>query len=225
MKPKQRIKMAIDLLMTLSLLLLMSYELIGQATHEVTGTVMFLLFLLHHALNLGWSRNILRRRYTPFRAVQTLLVGLILVLMLTQAVSGVMLSRHLYTFLPLSGGAYWARTVHMQGAYWNFVLISLHLGFHWSMMLAALKRAGVTPGRTIALRVLGAGIAVFGVTAFLRREIGAYLLGQIQFAFFDFEEPLALFLLDYLAIMGLFVWAGHYLGTILRKFVNFYKSP
>ena len=60
-------------------------------------------------------------------------------------------------------------------------------------------------------------MALFGVTAFLRREVGAYLLGQIQFAFFDFEEPLVLFFLDYLAIMGLFVWTGHYLGLLLRK--------
>lgn len=179
---------------------------------------MFLLFLSHHALNLDWSRNILRGKYTPFRVVQTLLVALIFVLMLTQAMSGVMLSRHLYTFLPVSGHAYMARSLHMLGGYWNFVLMSLHLGLHWSMMLTVLRRAaGTAPGWTAALRILGAGVAIFGAAAFLRREVGAYLLGQIQFAFFDFEESLARFFLDYLAIMGLFVWTGHYLGVLLRK--------
>ncbi len=212
---KQTIKMAVDALMTVALLLLMAYELIGQTTHEVIGTAMFLLFVLHHALNRSWSRNVLKGRYTLYRAYQTALVVLILVGMLCQAISGMLLSRHLYTFLPIQGHAHLARTLHMLGAYWNLVLMSLHLGLHWSMALAHFRKT--SKGKTAILRAAGAAVALFGVTAFLRREVGAYLLGQIQFAFFDFEEPLALFFLDYLAIMGLFVWVGHYLGLLLRK--------
>lgn len=44
------------------------------------------------------------------------------------------------------------------------------------------------------------------------------MLLQNQFVFFDFEEPLILFLLDYIASMGLFVSVGHYLSQILKKF-------
>lgn len=51
----RRRKTAVDGLMTISLLLLMAYELISQTTHEVIGTVMFLLLILHHALNRIWS--------------------------------------------------------------------------------------------------------------------------------------------------------------------------
>ncbi|MCI9458610.1 MAG: DUF4405 domain-containing protein [Oscillospiraceae bacterium] len=128
MSRKQTIKMTVDALMSIALLLLMAYELIGQTTHEVIGTAMFLLFILHHALNQSWGWNILKGRYTPYRAVQTLLVGLILAGMLSQSVSGVLLSRHLYTFLSVQGHAHLARTLHMLGAYWNLVLMSLHLG-------------------------------------------------------------------------------------------------
>lgn len=215
MNPKRRLKMLVDVLMTIALLLLMAYELIGQTTHEVIGTAMLLLFLLHHALNRGWSRNILRGRYTPFRAAQTLLAGLILVLMVSQTVSGVLLSRHLYTFLPGFGGTFAARGLHMLGGYWNLVLISLHLGLHWSMVLVPFRKA--SQGKVVLLRAAGAAVAVLGVSAFFRREVGSYLSGQIQFAFFDFEEPLFLFFLDYLAIMGLFIWVGHYLGILLRR--------
>ena len=35
--------------------------------------------------------------------------------------------------------------------------------------------------------------------------------------FFDFDEALAMFLLDYVAIMGLLVCGGYYLAAILRK--------
>ncbi len=212
---KQTLKITVDALMTLALLMLMAYELIGQTTHEIIGTVMLLLFVAHHILNRSWHKNLFRGRYSPYRVFQAALVAAIFLLMAGQGVSGVLLSRHLFTFLPVRGGAYWARSLHMLGAYWNFVLMSLHLGLHWSMALAPLQRA--FRGKAVLLPVAGAVVVLFGVTAFLRREVGAYLLGQIQFTIFDFEEPLVLFFLDYLAMMGLFVWTGHYLGLLLRK--------
>jgi len=41
---------------------------------------------------------------------------------------------------------------------------------------------------------------------------------KTQFVFFDFGEPLFLFLIDYLAIMGLFVCLGHYISKCLDSF-------
>ena len=35
--------------------------------------------------------------------------------------------------------------------------------------------------------------------------------------FFDFGEPLILFLLDYVAVMGLYVFVGHYLASAVRR--------
>ena len=45
MRAKQKMKIAVDILMTLALLLLMPYEMIGEAAHEWIGIVMFLLFI------------------------------------------------------------------------------------------------------------------------------------------------------------------------------------
>ena len=61
------------------------------------------------------------------------------------------------------------------------------------------------------LRGLAALIAVYGLYAFVKRNLGNYMLLRQQFVFFDFEEPLLFFLLDYTAIMGLFVCIGHYM--------------
>ena len=61
------------------------------------------------------------------------------------------------------------------------------------------------------LRILGAGIALYGVYAFLSRQIPTYMFLQSQFVFFNFEEPILFFFLDYCAVMGLFVWIAHYL--------------
>lgn len=59
MKPKMIMKIVVDIAMTIALLLLMTYELIGQAAHEWVGIGMFALFVLHHILNGKWSKNLL----------------------------------------------------------------------------------------------------------------------------------------------------------------------
>ncbi len=49
-----------------------------------------------------------------------------------------------------------------------------------------------------------------------RREIGSYMLMQNQFVFFDFEEPLIFFFMDYMAVMVLFAFLGHYFAELMR---------
>lgn len=57
-------------MMTVMLLFLMAYSLIGEALHEWLGIGMLLLFVLHHILNASWYRNLRRGAvlglpYTP----------------------------------------------------------------------------------------------------------------------------------------------------------------
>ena len=70
--------------------------------------------------------------------------------------------------------------------------------------------------RAWALRIAGGVIAVYRAYAFAKRDVGRYMTLRDQFVFFDFSEPLILFLLDYMAIMGLFVFTGHYLAKALK---------
>ena len=46
MKPKQILKIITDIAMTVTLLLLMAYSLVGEAAHEWLGIGMFVLFIL-----------------------------------------------------------------------------------------------------------------------------------------------------------------------------------
>ena len=218
MKPKMILKLAVDIGMTAALLLLMAYELVGQAAHEWIGIGMFALFVIHHILNGRWIRNLLRGRYNPVRIMQTGLVLLILCAMAGLMVSGIILSRHALSFLPIKGGRSFARNLHMLSAYWGFVLMSVHLGFHWSMMMGMAKKFFPKPSavRKWVLRILALVIAGYGVYAFIRRDIGIYMLLRSHFVFFDYEEPLVFFYLDYIAVMGLLIWIGNYVCVGLR---------
>lgn len=155
MKPKIVGSVIADAGMTVLLIWLMAFELVGRTAHEWIGAGMFVLFILHHMLNWKWSKNLFRGKYTAIRLFQTVIAVLAFALMIGAMVSAVLISRQVFDFLPIHGGR----------------------GF----------------GR-----------------------IPSYLFLQIRFPFFDFEEPLFFFFMDYLAAMGLFVWIGHYLVKTIR---------
>ena len=226
MKQKTILKIVVDIGMTVMSLLLMTYELIGEAAHEWFGIGMFALFIIHHILNRKWSRSVFKGKYTLLRIWQTVLVIGILITMAGSMYGGVILSKHALSFLPIEGGRAFAREIHMVSAYCGFVLMSLHLGLHWSMMMGMAKRLVKeipTAGKWV-LRGIAALIAGYGVYAFIRREIGHYMFLQNQYVFFDFEEPLIFFLADYVAVMALFVWVSHYFSKGLRYIIQIRKT-
>ena len=120
MSRKQKLKIIIDLLLTVFLLLLMPYGMVGEAAHEWIGVGMLLLFIIHHILNRKWLRGLAKGRYTPLRILQTTVVFLILAGMIGSAVSGMILSSHVFDFLDIRGFSAPARVVHMLSAYWGF---------------------------------------------------------------------------------------------------------
>ena len=106
----------------------------------------------------------------------------------------------------------------MISAYWGFVLMSVHLGFHWSMILGMVKKLFPRAYEVWkwAGRILAFMIAGYGICAFIKRDIGVYMLLRSHFVFFDYEEPLVFFYLDYIAVMGLFILIGNYACAGLR---------
>jgi len=117
-------RMTVDCLMTVILLLLMGYSRVGEAAHEWLGISMFLLYIIHHIMNRKWFSGIFKGKYSLFRVVQTVLVILLLITMIGSAVSGMILSKHVFGFLDLKGASS-AREIHMLCGYWNFILMSL----------------------------------------------------------------------------------------------------
>ena len=182
---------------------------------------MFVLFILHHILNLGWHKARFRGKYPPVRILGMIVNDLLLVAMLGLMVSGIILSRYVFAFLPISGGMSFARLLHMAASYWGFVLMAAHLGLHWAMIMGMLRKTGARKAFSgvpaPVWRPAGLGVAVYGLAALIRRDLLSYMFLRTQFVFFDFSEPVPLFYLDYLAIMGLFVFAAHYGSLLLRK--------
>ena len=221
MKPKAAFKIVIDMLMTLGLLFLMGYQFWGDVAHEWAGAGMFLLFIAHHILNAGWYKNLLRGKYSLSRIFQLMIDLLVFLSMIGLMVSGIMLSNHVFAFLEIHGSISFARLLHMAASHWGFVLMALHLGLHWGMFMGIVKKAlklkQPSRVRKMLLPILGAGIAVYGLCVFIRRDLLTYMLVRTEFVFLDFSEPIPLFYLDYLAMMGSFIFLAYYVSKLLWK--------
>ena len=99
MNKNLKIRLLADSGMTLALLLLMSYQLVGEKAHEWIGMAMFLLVIGHHVLNRRWMGNITRGKYTVHRILQTVIVILLALTMIGSMVSGILLSNYIFRFV------------------------------------------------------------------------------------------------------------------------------
>ena len=216
---KQTIKIALDLLMTALLLVLMAYPVTGQFAHEWAGAGMLLLFIAHHVLNSHWYRWLARDRYNGLRIVQTGIDLLLLADMLALMVSGVRMSRYVFPFLPGFGSIALARRLHLLASYWGFVLMSVHLGLHWSMVTGMLRRMTGKPsnGQTAIARCVGLMIGLYGAYSIWTHQIWQYLFLRTEFVWMDPEWSDPRFCLDHLAMMGLLILLAHWAVSLGRS--------
>ena len=211
----KKTRLIVDIGMVILLPLLMAYSLIGEQFHEIIGTVMTVLIVIHLIQNRKWLGAVFKGRRNARRAFQTILDLLLLVFMVLQPVSGILMSKHLYTFIQVPGVSSLMRQIHMALAYWGFVLMSIHAGTHLQPLFRKLRSKGkVIKAASI---VLPAFVSLYGIYAFIKRQLPSYMFLQTMFAFFDFNEARMFFFLDYLAIMILFMLLGCLAVYVLSK--------
>jgi hypothetical protein len=219
MKPATITKIGVDCAMTLLLLSLMAFHVTGETTHMVLGVAMCALVIAHLVLNRGWIRTIHKGRYNAIRTFRLVFNILLFSAMAGLVASGIMMSpiRQYFGFLPLDT----ARTLHHVLAYWGFILASIHIGIYVKKMADMVgAKINQQPRRKYAKAVLYALIilvAAYGIYAFANRQIYSYMFLINQYTFFDYEQPVYLFFIDYLAVMGLFIIIAHYSSTVVSK--------
>ena len=79
MKSKNTVKRVLDVALTVTLLLLMAFQVTEQLAHEWLGITMVVLTVVHQVLNRKFYAAIFKGRYSPLRVFQ-LIVNLLLVL-------------------------------------------------------------------------------------------------------------------------------------------------
>ena len=201
--------MRLEIPLTILSLLLMGGNMFfpWAPAHEIIGVLLIAVWAVHVYANRRWFKAVIRGRYNPYRIMQTVVNFGMLICAVLLAISGVMLSNHVFAFLGIESGASFARTAHLLASHWYFVFIALHIGLHVNVIFSRLGIAQLvmkSRAATAAIRVIVGLIGAYGVYAFIERGLWKYLTLQQPFFFMDLERGYVLFALDYIAIMALF---------------------
>ena len=236
MTKTQRLRMTVDITMTILSIILMggNYLFPADIVHEILGVGLFVLWALHIILNRCWYGAISKGKYNPYRVMQTIINCCILICTIFLMISGIILSNHIFTFLNIQGGLGFARIAHLLASHWYYLFMSLHIGLHVGVIANKMRHpapinchpeldsgshAEEMPKqvrhdklRKIIPRIILALVCAYGIYAFIARGVWKYLILQQQFFFFDLDRGYILFAIDYISIIILFATLSHLLA-------------
>ena len=125
----KRIRMPLDILMTLLSIILMGGTVLfpDDRIHQVLGIALLALWAVHITLNHRWYSSIFKGKYNARRIMQTIVNCGILICALLLMISGMMMA----WFVPseiVGGGLGFARTTHLLSSHWYYIFMPLSYG-------------------------------------------------------------------------------------------------
>lgn len=163
---KRKVKIAIDILMFLTFIHLTGYHPgAGLYSHGIIGIALFVLFLIHHLLNLGWYRALPKGAHPFERTAVIALDFIFLADMILMAVSSVMMSELIFVFSPIQSTQL-GRDLHVGSTAWGFIIMSLHVGLHFDGKFSKLERKLKGSLANVTYKVICAAIFLAGIWSF-----------------------------------------------------------
>ncbi|MCI8328013.1 MAG: DUF4405 domain-containing protein, partial [Lachnospiraceae bacterium] len=201
-----------DIAMYLIFVALMQEQLWSNSLHEWLGITLFALFITHTVLNFRWYQSLFKGRYTAPRIVLTIINIVLLAVMLCCMVSSVLVSGTVFAFLNL-GGARIGRMLHLITTAWAFVLMSLHLGLHFTPFVNKLKqqRSLLRAGQIIVVL-----LAAYGIYVFIDRAFYEELFYLTEFKFFDTGQSTVTYFFETIVMSSTFVSFAYYGKKLLQ---------
>jgi Domain of unknown function (DUF4405) len=206
-------RLVLSAAMAVFLLLALAYWWLENLPHEIFGTVLFVLLGWHLAVNRTWFRNLLRGRYDTRRTITLVLHLLLIANMLVLLITSIVISKSVFELLPIPDSIY-LRDVHWFAAYWVMVIVGVHLGLHWTRVMAmvrtTLRLSRGDSARTLVLRIAAAILAGFGVWSFTVLGVGAKLTFTYSLDFWDFTAAVTPFFGHWAGVVSLPAIMAHY---------------
>ena len=219
-------KIVIGVAMYVVFLLLMGQHLIYGSDHEWLGLTLFVLFFVHTALNYRWYLALFKGKYTPVRILQTAVDVLLLAAMILCIYSSMKISGTVFEWMDLSGTAL-GRKLHLITTAWSFVLMSCHVGLHWSSVVA-LGRKIRMPAKaknvvTWILRVLVIAVSAFGVYIFIGRKFYEEMFLLTMYKWYNYNTHVFPYLIQSAAMSAVFIALFYYVKKAMLSL--FAKKP
>lgn len=202
------------------LVLSLAYWWLENLPHEIFGTAMFALLGWHLVVNRYWFSHLLRGRYDARRVVVVTLHAALILNMLVLLATSIVISKSLFAALPIPDSIY-LREVHWFSAYWVMMIIGIHIGLHWTRVIAlcrsALGLSSASMARTIVLRLTTLAFAVFGLWSFTVLDVWGKLTFTYSIDVWNFRQSVAPFFGHWLGVVALPAISTHYAMAFWRS--------
>ncbi|WP_277206043.1 DUF4405 domain-containing protein [Vibrio misgurnus] len=184
---------------------LFGFHLWGEIWHEWLAILFFSLIMLHCLLNWHWFKNAAKRNGDLFLRLRSCSTFALILGLIIAVASGLMLSQYLVPNVFFHNASNLIRKIHMTSVYWMQILLAVHLGMHWKMLSKFFSGILNIPLNSLFARRLMPTLFVvitgYGCHQLIARQIHHYLLMQVNYSFFDFDESKWIFYLDFLSII------------------------
>lgn len=199
------------------LLLALAYWWQSNLVHEIAGTVMFGFAIRHIVTNRRWFVGLARGRYDARRSLVAGLHLALAVNMLLLLGTSFAISQTVFAFLQIPDNVT-VRDLHWVSAYWLVMTLGVHLGLHWTRVMA-MTRSFVRVStdnavRSWVLRAIAFVIAVFGAWSCSIIGLGTKLSWNYSLDFWDFSQSVAPFFAHWAGVMALPAIITHYAASV-----------
>ncbi len=215
----KKFRIILDVIMTCLFIILMGYYVTDNAVHEILGTIIFLLFIIHNILNIKWYKLIFKGKHNFQRIVHIIINLLLFIVMLGMMISGMMISSNVCTFLNISTTMF-GRKLHMISTSWGFVLMAIHVGFH---ITGVMNKINVKIKKSIFEYVyyfILMLLSGFGIYSFIDVKLWEDMFLINEFKFFDYEQSALLFYLKYVSILIVISLVVYISLCLIKKLKN-----
>ena len=180
MNKKIILKLTLDIVMTLLMIVLMGYNITGNLIHEILGIAVLVMIIIHNLLNIKWFISVFKGKQKNYKLKLKVIINLLLTInSIFLLISSLIISQNVFLFLGIANLGNWTY-IHRLTAYLEIIMIAIHLGFHWKMVIGAFRKMFKLKDknklRTFLLRLIALTLAVVGVKASFDRDIATNLL-------------------------------------------------
>lgn len=209
------VRMFLDILMFILMLILMGPHITDNIIHEILGVTTFILFIIHHILNVRYYKNIFKGKYNFMRTFILIIDIALFIAILGMMISSVIISSDFFAFLNIPTSSF-GRNLHMVSTAWSFILMAMHVGLHLNAMVYKIKNKLKSSNFEYVSYLLLIVILIYGIYSFIKHKLWEDMFLLIHFKFFDYDQNPIIFYLEMLSIVILIATVTY----LIIKFSN-----
>lgn len=211
----KKLRIIIDIVMYIFFIILMGHHVTGNLIHEVLGTGIIILFIIHNILNIKFYKTIFKGKYKLKRGFLTLIDILLLCSMIGIIISSVIISSSVFAFLNIPTTSFGLK-LHMLSTSWGFIIMSIHLGLHLNSVITKINKKMKSSTFEYIYYLVFALLLIYGMYSFIKLNFISDMFLQNPFKVYDFDESPFVFYLHVIS-SSLFIVSTIYLLNKIKK--------